>query len=230
MKEGVAAPVGIEPVLQILPGFDFVHRLVLHQALEHVGRAVPGDALQLQQRHVEPRGEQTLQFQVERSEQRVVAQEIEQLGAQVDEEMHAGVGSRELGEDAAAGAAQALAQRRFRLPLLVAAARRAVGVVGGVDALGLGAELGEQDAQESPPAVFVELGIGLGELGGALARAHLAADEVGAFAQLVADALEHFLGRRLEPAAHQRQSFAQQIVAHGFVLASTEEGMRRVWR
>ena len=86
MKKGKAAAVGIEPVLQIGPAANLVHRLVDHQLLEQCGRRFPGDALQLEKADVEPVGEQPLQILLEPAQQRVAPPEVDQLGAAIDEE------------------------------------------------------------------------------------------------------------------------------------------------
>ncbi|EXI92464.1 MAG: hypothetical protein AW12_00590 [Candidatus Accumulibacter sp. BA-94] len=54
VEEGVTAPVGIEPVLQIAPRTDLMHRLVLDQFLQQRCRRVPGDPLQFEKADVEP--------------------------------------------------------------------------------------------------------------------------------------------------------------------------------
>ena len=46
MEERVAAAVGVEPVLQVVPRADRVHRLVRDELLEQRGRRVPRDAAQ----------------------------------------------------------------------------------------------------------------------------------------------------------------------------------------
>ena len=57
MEEGVAAAIGVEPVLQVVPRTDRVHGFVLDELLEQRGRRVPRDARQREQADVEQRGE-----------------------------------------------------------------------------------------------------------------------------------------------------------------------------
>ena len=55
MEERVAATIGVEPVLQVVPGTDRVDCFVLDQLLEQRGRRVPRDARQRQHADVEER-------------------------------------------------------------------------------------------------------------------------------------------------------------------------------
>ena len=57
MEERVAAAVGVEPVLEVGPRVDRVHRFVLDQLLEQRGGRVPRDAPELEQADVEQRRE-----------------------------------------------------------------------------------------------------------------------------------------------------------------------------
>ena len=69
VKKGKAAAVGLEPVLQVGPAADLVHRLVDHQLFEQRRRRFPGDPLQLEKADVEPVGEQPLQIVLEPAQQ-----------------------------------------------------------------------------------------------------------------------------------------------------------------
>ncbi len=70
MEIGKAAPVGVEPVLEIGPAPDLVHRLVDGELLEQRRRRIPGDAPHLEEADVEPAREQPLEVELERRERR----------------------------------------------------------------------------------------------------------------------------------------------------------------
>ncbi len=65
VEERVAPAIGVEPVLEVGPRLDRVHRFVLDQLLEQRGRRVPRDAPELEQADVEQRRELRLQLVVE---------------------------------------------------------------------------------------------------------------------------------------------------------------------
>ena len=112
MEERVAAAVGVEPVLEVVPRVDRVHRFVLDQLLEQRGGRVPRDAAQLEQPDVEQHRELRPELVAELGERgRVVGadlgigREAQLVGAQVDEELHAVVEPGEQLEQACGAAA-----------------------------------------------------------------------------------------------------------------------------
>ncbi len=89
MKEAVAAAVAVEPVLDVGPAPDVVHRLVLDQLLDQRGRRVPADAAQLEEADVEPGREHVLHLGIQRQQAPVGLQVRQHLGAHVHQEAHA---------------------------------------------------------------------------------------------------------------------------------------------
>ena len=73
MKEGEAAAIRLEPVFQIGPAADLVHRLVGHQLFEQRGRRFPGNPAQFEKADIEPVGEQVAQIVGEAAQRRVAA-------------------------------------------------------------------------------------------------------------------------------------------------------------
>ena len=111
VEEAVAAAVAVEPVLDVGPALDVVHRLVLDQLLDQRGRRVPADAAQVQEGDVEPGGEQVFELGIERQQALVGLEVRQQLGAQVDQEAHA-LADRWRSAAAGARAARPSARRR----------------------------------------------------------------------------------------------------------------------
>ena len=72
MKKGVAEPVGIKPVAQVVPRADLVDRLVLDQLLQEGGRRIPGDLLQVKHTDVKPGPEQVFNIEGKLVEPRVL--------------------------------------------------------------------------------------------------------------------------------------------------------------
>jgi hypothetical protein len=66
-----------------------MHRFVRHQLLEHQRRGLPRDALQLEEPRIEPAREQAVELDFEHFERRFLRQQLEQVGAQVDQELDA---------------------------------------------------------------------------------------------------------------------------------------------
>ena len=161
-----------------------MYGLVGDQLLEQGGRRIPGDALQLEEPDVEPGRETRFEFAVERTQHRVGLAVTQEVGTQVNEELHALWQSIELGQNAQARGAQRSPQRRLGGPLGIAADGGLVGRVRLGDALGLRPELGSDEAQESRPPGIGQGLIGFGQTCGALARRNLAAERVGTFLEL----------------------------------------------
>ena len=88
MEEGKAAAVGLQPVFQIGPAADLVHRLVGHQFFEQRRRRFPGDAAQFEKADIEPVGEQVAQIVGEPAQRQILSGHPDQLGAPVDEKLH----------------------------------------------------------------------------------------------------------------------------------------------
>ena len=89
VKKGKAAAVGFEPIFQIGPAANLVHRLVRDQLFEQGRGRFPADPLQLEKADVEPIGEQTLQIVFEAAQQRIARAEIHQFGAAIDQKLDA---------------------------------------------------------------------------------------------------------------------------------------------
>ncbi len=85
VEEREAAPVALEPALEVGESVDLVHRLVGDQLLEDCGRGLPVDAAQLQEAAVEPGPEQMGEVEVHGGELRVLAALLEQCAAQLDQ-------------------------------------------------------------------------------------------------------------------------------------------------
>ena len=190
VEEGVAAAVVVEAVLEVFPRADLMHRFVLHQPFEQRRGRLPGDALELQKADVEPRVEARFELAVEGLELGVVAQEAQQVGAQVDQKLDPLRDGVELGQDADPARAHRHAQARFGVPLRGGADLRLILGVGLGDARRVGAEFERDHAQESMATVVVEFEIGLRQPRRALARGDLAAGDFGALPELLANAVE----------------------------------------
>ena len=124
MEERVAAAVGVEPVLQVVPRRDRVHGLVLDQLLEQRGRGVPRDAPQRRAGRRRTASSRCVFSSRSRSASDVVVgADAQHVGAQVDEELHAAVEAGEQAERVGRRAASARrAARSFRDTAVVAAA------------------------------------------------------------------------------------------------------------
>ena len=212
MEEGVAATVGVEPVLEVLPRADLVHGLVFDQLLEQRRGRGPGDALQLEEADIEPGRQASLQLAIERLEQRVFGDEAQQIRAQVDQELDALRNGVELGQDAQPARAHRGAQPGLGIPLCGRADRRLVGLVGARHLARVGAEFVRDQLQEGVAAGGVEAQVGLGKAAGALARRHLTAAAIRTFLQLDADPVKVVVLRRLAEmggAGHQLANLGQ---------------------
>src|SRR5581483_12032688 len=86
MEEGEAAAIGIESVLEVDPAAHLVHGFIDAELLEQGGRRIPGDAFELEEADIEPSGQQRLQVGFQRRETALLAYQLEQLGAHVDQE------------------------------------------------------------------------------------------------------------------------------------------------
>ena len=96
MDERVAAPiVAIEAVLEVVPTGDLVHRLVLDELLQERPGGIPGDATQLEQPGGEELGQHPLQAAIERFVLGMGPEQGEQLGPQIDGELHPAVEAAE---------------------------------------------------------------------------------------------------------------------------------------
>ena len=208
MEIGKAAAVGLEPVLQILPAADRVHGLVAGELFQERGGRIPGDAAHFEEADVEPAREQVLQVELERGQHRVALAQVHQLGAHVDQELHA-LGQRvELRQELDARRLERLMQRALEPALLVLALGAAQALPVRLDGGAVDVELGREHAQEALAPGLVQGEICAPERGGARARRHLAALAFEALAQLGAHALFVFarkvgLGRARHDAARR---------------------------
>ena len=121
-----------------------MHRLVAHQFLQQRRRAVPVDAVQLEETDVEPGGEQSAQIGIERGQQLVVLARLQQEAPQVDEEFPAVRDGGELGQQPHAGRLQRAAQRRGGGGAFGRIGCRLYRCVGGRDRVPIGIEAGER--------------------------------------------------------------------------------------
>ena len=115
MEEGEAAAVRIEPVLEVAPRADGVHRLVGDQLLEQRRRRPPVDAHQVEEADIEPGAEQRAQVLAQHPRRGVGPAQDQQLGAQVDHELHALRHADELVQQPHGGRFERLAQGARRL-------------------------------------------------------------------------------------------------------------------
>ncbi len=164
MEERVATPVGVEPVLQVVPRPDRVHRLVRDELLEQRRRRIPRDPAQFEQPHVEERRELRLQLAVEVGEIGVVigpgADDPQHVGAEIDEELHAAFEPAEQPQQPVRGRNERVAQIAFGDPPIGSARQRRNGFVDGV---GIGPEVDGEHAQEVASPVVGKRDVRVGD-------------------------------------------------------------------
>ena len=124
-----------------MPALDVVHGLVADQLLDQRSRRIPVDAAQFEKRHIEPGGEQVLQFGVERNQPLVGLEKRQQLGAQVDQEAHALGLYRKALQQPHAGRHQRPTQFQFGLAFVGRSDRRLVVVARRLELLRIGREM-----------------------------------------------------------------------------------------
>ncbi len=73
MEEGKAAAIRLEPILEVGPAANLVHRLIDDQFFEQRRRRLPGDPAQLKKTDIEPMREQRLEVVFKASEDRIAA-------------------------------------------------------------------------------------------------------------------------------------------------------------
>ncbi len=178
VEKGKAAAVGFEPVLQIGPAADLVHRLVGHQFFEQRRRRLPADPLQLEKADIEPIGEQPLQILLETAQQRVVAAEVNQLGAPIDQELDPFGERVELAQQGNPRRLQRLAQLALGRGALGGPFGLRQGRAAAVDLTAVDVELAGEQPQETLASVGVEQQIGAAEVGRPRPRRDLAAARV----------------------------------------------------
>src|SRR6185312_481662 len=184
-----AAPISLEPVLEIGPAADLVHRLIDDELLEERSGRVPRDARQLEEADIEPAREQCLQVELEPGQHRIAPRHRHKLGAHVDQEFDAFGERVELRQERDTWRLQRQAQ--FALNL----APRAL--TGGVDqslaeladSRMVDVELLGEEAQEALAPGGVEGQIRAAEIGGARTTRDGAAACLEAGAQLPAQML-----------------------------------------
>ena len=213
MEEGVAAAIGIEPVLQVAPGADVVHRLVADELLQQRRRTVPVDAAEFEEADIEPARQQRLQIALQRGEHRVAlpAACSSEARRSTRNFIPSGIVVNCVSRRRRGGSS---ARRNCALAAVRAAMSAAARTVsqGGGDGVGVGIEAGEGDEEVAAPGL-VEGQVGLGQLGRAVAGAHLAAASGEAGAHLAGDALVLLDGPRRAPCrARHRGDPAQRTV------------------
>ncbi len=78
MEEGEAAAVGrLQPVAQIVPVADLVHRLIADDLFQDIGRGGPVDLAQHQKAPVEPGQEQMDEIGIQRVQHRILSHVLE---------------------------------------------------------------------------------------------------------------------------------------------------------
>ena len=150
-------------------------RLVGDQLLQEGRRRLPGDAPQVQEADIEPGLQQVAQVVVERFQGRRLAQQRQQVGTHVDQELHPFGQHIELGQKPQPRRHQGLAQSPLR--------RQTLGLLFGfmpfrdlgLDRVAVGPELLGQERQKLGPALLVQLQIGFAQARRAHARGDLAA-------------------------------------------------------
>src|ERR1043166_2644652 len=87
MKEGITAPVGRKPSVQILPALYLVNRLIRDQPLQDRRRGLPVDSLEDKEAAVEPRAKQMHEIGINRGPFRMLRQRLQQVSAQANEKL-----------------------------------------------------------------------------------------------------------------------------------------------
>ena len=87
VEKGKAPAVGIQPVFQIIPGADFVHRLVGHQFFQQHGGRIPGDPAQIQKTYIKPGRKQLAQIIAQAPQNWFVANQGQDLSPHIYQEL-----------------------------------------------------------------------------------------------------------------------------------------------
>ena len=174
VEEAVKAPVGIQPILEVVPALDGMDRLVDHDLFQHGGGRAPGDALQFQEADIEPGGQQALEVALQRRQRRVALDLIYKLGPHVHQELDTFRQRIESGQQFQARRFKCLSKSTLGLGAVVAVGGVQV-LDGGVDLVAFGAEFLGQQAQEARPPLGVEGEIGAAQRRGTCAGGDLAA-------------------------------------------------------
>ena len=154
--------------------------------------------LQFEQSDIEPGREQPAQIGLQRRQQLVVAARAQQEAAQIDQELPAVRDGGELGQQPHPRRLQRTAQRRLGGGAFGRVIGRLYRGVGGGHRVGIGIEAGER-AQEFLAPGFIQALVGLRQLGGAIARADLAATTLQAGPHLRGDRLVRHARRHIAP-------------------------------
>ncbi len=99
MQERKAAPVALQTVFEVQPIADFVYGFVARKALEKCRRRIPRDLAEFEKPDIEPRRQNLAQIVVDSRECRIAIDDAQQIGAQIDQELHAARDAVELREE-----------------------------------------------------------------------------------------------------------------------------------
>ena len=174
-----------------------MHGFVAHQFFQQRRRRVPVDAAQFEEADIEPARQQRFQIRLQRQQAWCPGAEVDQFGAEIDQEFHTIGDGGELRQQLQARRLQRPAQADQRGGAILAVRALAQGRQGGIDGRGIGIEFG-QPLKESSPSRRIEGEVALRQLGGPVARRNLAAARGEAGAHLGCDILglttDHTLG------------------------------------
>src|SRR5665213_2686536 len=195
MEEREAAAIGLQPILEVGPALDLVHRLVGDELFQQRCRRLPADLLQFEKADVKPVGQKLAQILGEAAQRHVAAGKRDQLAAAVDQELDAFGQRVELSQEPQPRRRQRGAHRLLgggalgrnlarREPRAAAIHRGMVDV-----------ELLGQHMQEALASGSVERQVGAAELRGAGPGADFSAGAVEAALHLLAQALRVVLGQ-----------------------------------
>ncbi len=160
VEEAVAPLVTVEPVPQVVPAGDGVHRFGRHQPVEHRRGRVPRDLAELEQAHVEQGRQVTGELVVQQPQRGIVAADGTDVGAQLDQETDTVWQPRDHVQPCRVPGDDRAPELALRGDAVGPRARHAEAVDGTVDDERVGTELGDDGAEEPTPAVEVEPRVG----------------------------------------------------------------------
>ena len=175
MNEGEAGPVRDQPVLQLRPVGNAMHRFIADQVFQQHGGTVPPDAHQAQKAQVEKGFQQAAQFVFQGRQGRIALEKGIQIGAQVDQELDSRWNGVELPEEVMTRAFQCPGQshqglgdmgfRRAGARIVISGIPRGpIGGDGPIERLGVHGKVLVEHFEEAPAFVLRQLGIGVGHL------------------------------------------------------------------
>ena len=176
-----------------------MHGLVGHELLEHERRRLPGDPPQFQEAGVEPALEQPVQFDLQHFERGLLRQQSQQVGAQIDEELHAFRQQVELHEELRARGVERYAQPCFRAAQLRVVGRNLHGGDGLFEPVAIGRKLVRDEIEDGGALRQVRAAVERCDFRGPLARGNLAAAPRPALIEQFPEPLDETGGRAIGP-------------------------------